>query len=384
MIFPQTTTWIELSEEHVHHNAKLIHTISKKNIAAVLKSNAYGHGLLEFASIASRCEHITHFCVFSCAEALTLKTELSCPQTLIVLGAAADDEYLEESLRHSICISINDIYGLKKIITLTKKNNFDARITVKIDSGLGRLGLREQDLETALTLLQENPQINLYSVMTHLSHLPEEDCEISSKQLACFDYLYNKIQAWCIKNNQSKPLSHVYASSGLAYASKRDDDLIRVGSLLYGFYKSPHQKTIIQRVSNDSFKPVLSLKTRIMSIKHLPSNCPISYGAQEYTTRESAIAYLPCGYMEGYPQSLGTSKMTVLINGAQAPLIGCISMNVINVDVTAIPGVQIGDEVTLFGSEPATNCATIAALVNKKPIEITTSLCPRLRRITVK
>jgi alanine racemase len=383
MIFPQTTTWIELSEEHVHHNAKLIHTISKKNIAAVLKSNAYGHGLLEFASIASRCEYITHFCVFSIAEALTIKTELSCSQTIIVLGAA-DDEYLEESLKHSICISINDIHGLKKIIALAKKNNLNARITIKIDAGIGRLGLREQDLEIALTLLQENPHINLYSVMTHLSHLPEEDCEISNKQLACFDNLYNKIHTWCTKNNQSKPLSHVYASSGLMYASKRNDDLIRVGSLLYGFYKSPHQKTIIQRMSNDSVKPVLSLKTRIMSIKHLPSCCPISYGAQEYTMRESAIAYLPCGYMEGYPQPLGTSKMTVLINGMQAPLIGCISMNVINVDVTAIPGVQIGDEVTLFGSDPAPNCATIAALVNKKPIEITTSLCAGLPRIRAK
>ena len=373
-------TWIEISQPNLEHNAHLVHNLSGKPIAAVIKSNAYGHGKLQVAGILQRLPFIEAFCTFGLKESLELKEQTHTPKRIIALGYG-DFELIKDALEHSIECVVHDMHSLNVIINCCKQYNLTARIHVKFDTGLGRLGFFPHELEQVMNIIVQHPYLIIAGCVTHMSHTLDEDLGLSSKQLVLFGELKNRMTQLCAHHHIACPAFCPIASGSVHHAQERSDSMIRTGTLLYGFTRTPHLKTILEQ-QQCFFKPVMQLKATIMSIKEVPAGTPIGYGATEYTSRPTRIALVPAGHRENYPAALSTHKTYATVGIKRAPLIGSISMNISAFDVTDIPEAQIGSTITLFGSENHDfTIAQATSFLHCKPIELTTAMPESIKRI---
>lgn len=360
------TTWIELDKKALWHNIDTVIDIVGPAIklGLVVKANAYGHGITEIVSLTTTHPAVSYFFTASLAEAITVK-KTGCIQPVCAL-VPGDTENLEQAIRDGIEFSCFDAAIAQKIVAQAKTLGTQARVHLKVDTGLSRLGFTLNDIPWCTSFFKENRQfIKVVGVMSHLADVVKEEISYAFEQRKTFDLFCTHLRA----SGLSWEETHL-CSSGACPLSP-DDTLLRVGTALYGYWKSPAQKARLEQHAQKNLllKPVLTWKTRIMHIKTIPAGTSVGYGQSVFTKNQTTLAILPIGYSDGFPRDL-SNKGLVTIRSQKAFIIGKVSMNATTVDVTNIPHAALDDEVIILGPTPNQTALDLAELCGTVHIDI--------------
>jgi alanine racemase len=343
-------SWVEISESAYAHNLAFFKKIIAKNteLAVVIKANAYGHGMLEIARLATKYD-VHSFCVHSLDEAVILRKS-SIQGEILIMGPVLLSQ-LDEVIKNNFRLVLYNIEHLNELIKLTRKMKKKVRVHLKLETGTYRQGISENELPEFLQLMKKYPLIKVESVYSHFANI--EDTTIHDYALYQLKK-FNEMKGFIQNHGFTNIKAHVACSAAAMLFPETHFDMVRIGISQYGLWSSRETfvsyKTRFSQNSNNILHPVLSWKTRVSQIKTIRVNQYIGYGCTFKTTRESKIAILPVGYADGYDRGL-SNQSYVLINGKRAPVRGRICMNLIIVDITDIPDVKLEDEVVLIGKQ---------------------------------
>ena len=352
------------------HNFNLI----KKKVGpqvkfmAVVKANAYGHGLIEVARTLEK-NNVEYFGVAFPREGVQLR-QAGIKTPVLVMGAHLNSD-LELQVNNNLDITITRIDQLEQLNIYCNVNNKRARIHFKVNTGMNRIGLDEKDLFQAFRKASGYKNITIAGVYSHLSSSDEDDQSYTRSQIQRFKKIRDTLY-----DPQSPVLFHVANSAGIMQSPDYWFDMVRAGITLYGNPSNPAFKI------DKDFKEVMSFYTKIMLIRETAKNEPVSYSRRYYTKEKTKIAVLPVGYADGYNRAL-TNKGEVLIAGKRYPVVGTVCMNHILIDIGLKSQLKIGDNVVLFGSQEneRISISEIAAQLNTISYEITCSISSLVERI---
>jgi alanine racemase len=335
-------------------------------ILAVVKADAYGHGALPISQKLEKLG-VEYLGVAIAEEGVELrKGGVRTP--ILVLGGIYDGD-IEKIFRFNLTPVVFHKEALKSISKVAQRGQKRVRVHLKVDTGMGRLGVPFSLWPNFLKEVAHFPKIEIEGILSHFS-MNEED--YSRHQ---WDQFLGAVRCAEEIGIRYKYL-HMASSAMLTTSSNYSGNLVRPGIMLYGGYPSPVLKNLIH------LKPVMTLKTRIHFLKSVPSGFRISYGGTFVTRKESLIATLPIGYADGYSRTL-SNRGEVLVRGKRAPVVGKVCMDFIMADVTDIPKVSLGDEVVLIGSQgkEIITAEEIADRINSIPYEVFCSVGKRVPRI---
>lgn len=368
-------TFIEIDLDNIYHNIKAIQSYlgSAKEIMAVVKANAYGHGAIEISKTALDAG-ATSLAVAILEEALQLRTAgITAP--ILVLGYTKPNS-LELAIINNISLTISSVEDLSKIGLTSSALNRKVFIHLKIDTGMGRLGIQPNELGDFFEELAKYPSIQLEGIYTHFATADEEDTSYAYMQRDIFNDCLAKVQ-----NYRPLPRSIHNANSAATLQNLcSNSNLVRIGLAMYGIYPSDTAKK-----SNVILQAALTWKSMVAHLKIIPKGTSIGYG-RAYTSPESRwIATIPVGYADGYNRLL-SNRGQVLIGGRRVPVVGRISMDQITVDVSEALPVKKGDEVILYGPQGGDKITLyeVADSLDTIPYELFCSLSLRRPRIYIK
>jgi len=363
-------TWAEIDLKAIEYNFKQVKRLIGKNIniMAVVKANAYGHGTVEVATVLER-SGVSYLGVATTDEAVRLRDHGVKTPTLI-LGSILPEEAriaVENDITLTLCS--NELFEeLKKI---SKDIGLKAKVHIKVDTGMGRIGIWHEDALDFIKKVAEEESIILEGIYTHFSSAGRDNF-FTQYQIDAFEKLLTAAEKFGIKI----PLRHAANSIATVDVKKSHLNLVRPGLVIYGMYPKHTFPKLIK------LKPAMSLKTQIVFIKDTPPGRSISYGRTYIIQKHTKVATLPIGYADGYPRNL-SNKADVLIRGRRAPLIGKVTMDQMMVDVGNIPGVRVGDEVVLIGKQgrEEIRAEKLARLADTIAYEVICSISNRVPRV---
>ncbi len=370
-------TWIELSKQALYNNCATIkRLIGTTQLAAVIKGNAYGHGLVPIGLLLNDHPLVDILCTAGTSEALDLRAAgVQKP----ILALAYLDSNLAYVLKQQVELVVYTPDDIQLLDETARALGVLAHVHVKVDTGMSRLGLLPQDMIPYIQFILKHKHIALRGILTHLADTIDPHQEFTHQQLACFSNVLKELEHIGI----TIPAQHLISSGALFLANSVVHSFVRVGSSLYGFWKSQAQHNAVSACFTDAtLTPVLTWKTSVIQLKHVPAGSFIGYNRTVMVKRSTSIAVLPVGYYDGYPRSL-SNKASVLINNQYAPSIGTISMNLITVDVTDIPNVTTGTEVVLMGNAAGITAPELADQGGTIANELLTHINPEIPRIIV-
>ncbi|NQV89766.1 MAG: alanine racemase [Parcubacteria group bacterium] len=340
-------TWIEISERALSHNISSLSELLEKNarFCAVVKANAYGHGLLEVAQIAGRCD-VNTFAVDQIDDALILRERF--PSALIlVLGYTMFDRFLE-AIQNDIHITLYDKEGVEHAEKVARGLAKTFKIHLKIETGTSRQGVMLDDVaDIARTIVRSNA-VTVIGASTHFANIEDS----GNPQFATLQFSRFQEAVEILSSHGINPeLLHCACSAAIILYPETHLNMVRAGISMYGLWSSDLVQTTVRNLSGGcDLQPVLSWKTRIAQIKSLPMGTAVGYGLTEVLKRSGRIAVLPVGYYDGYDRSL-SSCGEVLVKGYRCKVIGRVCMNMMMVDVSHVPNIQKEDEVILIGTD---------------------------------
>lgn len=336
----------------------------------VLKANAYGHGARRLA-LACADEGVERIGVGDSSEALELR-EAGVRVPLLVLGTVIDAE-LPALLRHQIEVGVHSEGRARALGAFAREQDQQLGVHLKIDTGMTRLGvLPEAALRVARTIADE-PGLALRGVMTHFAAREGMHDPRTTEQQALFQRAVDEIRAHGIQ----VPAVHGANSAALFSGLQPLGDAVRPGIALFGILPP-------QLASQAELRAVLSLHAQIVFLKDIPEGQPVGYGGQWVSHRATRLATIPMGYADGIPYRLGSSgRGAVLVRGRRCPIVGAVSMDYCTIDVGHVPGVEVGDTVTLIGQdgEERLGAQEVADAAGTIPYEITCSIGARVQRV---
>lgn len=327
----------------VINNIKVIHDKQGDTvkIMAVVKSDGYGHGALPIARCLEDKDYIYGFATATAEEALILR-RCGISKPIMILGYTFPYAY-EDMIREDIAFTVFRKDMAEEISVLASKMNKKAKVHIKVDTGMHRIGIRfdEEGMAFVKELLAM-PGIDAEGIFTHLANADTSDKSDAYEQVERFKAFIQKIKQ---ELGYVFPVRHCFNSAGLM---EMQDDMFnvgRVGISMYGVWPS-------DEMMKDKMKlqPALSLHSRIVYVKTLPPGAKISYGGTFETVRKTRVATVPVGYGDGYPRGLSNCG-SVIIKGVRCPILGRVCMDQFMVDVTELPEVMEGDSVTLIGTD---------------------------------
>ena len=318
----------------------------KKNLkegtemVAVIKTDGYGHGAVQVASMLESYDYVWGYAVATLDEAVVLRAaEIQKP--ILVLGCIFPDQYWE-MLKYEIRMNVYTKEMAEAISALAVEKGEQAYVHIKLDTGMARLGFSaEESSIEEIKEIAELPNLVLEGVFTHFAKADEEDKTFTMMQLEKFEWMTQRLE----EEGVTFPYVHASNSAGIIDVRRADYNLVRAGIAIYGLY--PSEEVDKEKVQ---LKPALSLKSHIAVVKDIPAGTPVSSGGDFVSEHQMRIATIPIGYGDGYPRSLSDTGY-VLIRGKKAPIIGRICMDQFMVDVSDIPEVKFGDKVTLIGRD---------------------------------
>ena len=325
--------------------AALVHNLSQIrgrlshdcSIMAVVKANAYGHGAVDISRALVQAG-VTRLAVASVHEGIALR-EAGINGNILVLGALLET-HIRELFSYRLTPVIYEQRLLPQLAKAAEAANTPLSIHIKVDTGMGRLGLPASELMTFLDAVPRWKSIRMEGFMTHLADSDGDDSSHTERQLKSFRGLLEQIE----QRGMTVPFVHVANSAAIMRYPQSHFSLVRPGIMLYGYHTLP------DAVPCPQLQPVLSLRTTVMQLRTLKPGETVSYNRTFVAKRPSTIAVLPIGYADGYNRQL-SNKGFVLIDGKRAPIVGLICMDMTMVDVTEIPSVRVGDCVTLIGRQ---------------------------------
>ncbi|MCZ4693204.1 alanine racemase [Ancylomarina euxinus] len=342
---------ITLNENAVENNIAFLKKKlgDKVKISAVVKANAYGHGIEQIVPLFEKYG-IDHYSVFYYSEAIRVFDSLSKPATIMVMGWLC-----EESVRGAIARGIEffvfNIERLNFAIKYAKELNSKAKIHIEAETGMNRSGLNADELKNAITKIKENADcIEIVGFCTHLA-----GAESISNHVRIQSQLkkYNKMLVTLGANGLIPKYRHVANSAAAFVYPKARMDLVRIGIMLYGFWSSSEVYVQYINHKNNKINPlkrILGWNSQIMAIKKVKSGEFIGYGISYLAQTDIITALVPIGYSFGYSRSL-SNKGRVLIGGQRCSVIGVVNMNMIIVDISHVDNAKVGDEVVLIGKQ---------------------------------
>lgn len=373
---PFRRCWAEIDLNALRHNVAAIreHAGPDVGMMAVVKANAYGHGVVE---LARELRYLVEmFGVASVAEALQLRRVT--PDTPIVILGPALPEEREALVRNGLIPTVSSLEEAQAYATQARRLGITSptQLHLKVDTGMGRIGVWHEDAVAVAQAISTLPGIQLTGVATHLP-AADEDAAWTTAQLERWQFVVNGMR----KVGMDALVVHALNSAGTILFNEPahavagpGGDIIRPGLLLYGCSPVPEFQ--------DRLRPVLSWKSRITLLRQVPAGRSVSYGRTFTTPAPMRIATVCAGYADGYPRHLSNKGADVLIGGRRCPLLGRVTMDQILVDVSAVPEAVLGDDVVLIGRQGgeeifATELADKAGTI---PWDIFTAISSRVVR----
>ena len=313
-------------------------------VMAVVKANAYGHGLVPTALALPEADA---FAVARLEEGIALR-EAGIRQTIILLEGVFSAEQLAEAAEHRFEIVVHDPLQVALLERYAGAHRFF--VWLKIDTGMNRLGFREEEFQAVLDRVRALAITPAeVRVMTHLARADERDCDMTRRQIDRFDALTAQLGLTRSIGN----------SAGILGWEGGCGDWVRPGLALYGISPFPGESSADFRLN-----PAMTLASTVITVRRVPRGETVGYGGTWSAERNSRIAILAGGYGDGLPRSLAIGT-PVLVNGRRAPLVGRVAMDMIAVDVTELPEVEVGTRCVLWGrglevTEVATHAGTVA------------------------
>lgn len=353
--------------ESMHRN-----TAPGVKIAAVVKTDAYGHGALQVARAVESLPYLWGFAVATVEEALALRAD-GRKKPILILGISFPEQYpdiVEEEIRPAVC----SYHAARELSEAAGRLGKTCRIHVKIDTGMGRIGFAVGEKSAdEIAQIAALPNISIEGIFTHFARADEEDKGAAYAQLALFRGMIGRLEGRGI----SIPLKHCSNSAGIVELPEAGMDMVRAGITLYGLWPS-------EEVRHDiiDLKPVMSIKSHVSFLKTLEPGQSVSYGGTYTAESARRIATIPVGYGDGYARGL-SNKGCVLIRGRRAPIRGRVCMDQFMVDVTDIPDVREGDPVTLLGADGAEKITMeeLGRLSGRFNYEFACLITPRVPRV---
>jgi alanine racemase len=372
-------TWADVSLETLRQNFRIVqqHVGAGVTICAVVKADAYGHGAVE-CSRALESEGARWFGVTSLDEAIPLRDAGIRGRILLMTGFWRGEE--EEIARLRLTPTVWEAEQVELLEKAGAKLNLPGLpIHLKIDTGMGRLGVTPEELPRVIAALNSSPHLVLEGLSTHLASSEVLDAPSVDEQLKAFVEAQRLLKEAGVEPS----ILHAANTSALISRSQTWHTMVRPGLALYGYYL-PFERAG-REVSGSGLrlgvKPVLTWKTRILSLREMRANQALGYGGTYVTKAPARVAILPVGYADGLNRGL-SSRGRVIVREHYAPIVGRISMDLTLVDVTGLPGIAVGDEVILLGSSDGLQFGARehAELARTIPYEILCGISKRVPR----
>lgn len=368
------SSWAEIDLDNLKHNlSEIERTVpSGTRVMGIVKANAYGHGAIQVAKTLR--EHgVDLFGVALVSEALELK-RAGIDGDIMILGYTPF-ELFKDAIENEIILTVYDVDGAEAIACVAEKLGKTAKVHIKLDSGMGRLGFRinEKSIED-IVKIDRLEAIDIDGFFTHFATSDEEDKNYSRVQFKLFMDTLERLKArgLVIKNR------HISNSGAIIDLPEYILDIVRPGIMLYGYYPSESVSK-----SEIKLKEVMSLKTKISNLKYIERGDSVGYGRSYIAKDRVKVGTVPIGYGDGFTRML-SGKISLSIDGKNAKLIGNICMDQSMIDCTTIENVNIGDEATVFGyGEKMNNADDIAKVLGTISYEILCMVGMRVPRVYV-
>jgi alanine racemase len=363
--------WAEVDLGALAHNLREVRRlVGQTSIMAVVKANAYGHGIVPVARAAIAGEG-DWLGVARGAEALELRREgVTAP--LLVLGYIHPDE-CPALLAAGVRVTVHDLDLARVLAGLAQREKKTLRAHIKVDTGMGRLGLPcdAAGAEAALAVARL-PRVEVEGLFTHFACADEPDSKATFWQLDRFLDFAGKLEKAGLKVRYK----HAANSAALLRFPETHLDMVRPGIILYGLYPAANTGRVVD------LKPAMSWKARVTQVKRVGAGFPVSYGWTYKTRGPAVLATIAAGYGDGYSRLLSTSG-EVLLGGERVPVVGRVCMDQIIVDATRVAGVAPGDEAVLFGRQGEAFLAVeeIAAKIGTINYEVVCAVGARVPRV---
>jgi alanine racemase len=359
--------WLEISIDALLHNCAVLRAQlpASTGLLAVVKDRAYGCGSRQITLALERFGGVSFFAVNTPDEAFFLRDQ-GVKSDILVLGPANSDAIRRGNNAGMVftLTDLNDIYQWQSA-------GVPVRFHCNIDTRMHRLGILPNEVEKIIGLLLQSPHLRCEGVFTHLADADDPASETVREQLRIFSACRALFTARGIE-----PCHVHYANSGgILHFSPGDCTLARPGIALYGSRPNPERSIAVD------LKPVVSLKSRVVKIKKVPAETPVSYGGRYRTDRDTHIATIALGYGCGYPRSL-TNRGTLIINGKRYTIAGAVTMDYCMVDAGPVPQIAVGDAVVAIGTQADETITPddIALLNGTIAYEILCGLNPSMER----
>ena len=363
--------WAEVDLNNLQHNYRILRALANRSgadILAIVKAEAYGHGMVPVALVLHK-EGARFFGVATLEEALKLHQALPGVK-ILVLGSFHGSQvaqYVKANIRPTIS-SLEDLRVFEKGLRGTKR----VPVHVKVDTGMGRLGVWHEDALHLFKALRDFKRVELEGLYTHFSSADEKKPDFTKLQMRRFEEVLKHLPALGLRPRYV----HVANSLGMTRFKQTPSNLVRPGILLYGL--NPLKGGALPK----GLKPVMSLKARISFLKEVGAGQPLSYGRTYETKKATRIATVPVGYSHGYRVGL-SNKAFVVVKGLRCPVVGRVTMDQTLVDVGRVPGVRRWDVVTLLGRDRKSRVTAeeLAKALDTIPYEIVCGIHSRIPRV---
>ena len=364
--------WVEVNLSAIKHNIHQLKSLltSPTELMAIVKADAYGHGAIDVSQVAI-ASGASWLGVATIPEGMQLRRAgITAP--IVVLGATnAVDEIkaiAEYRIQPTICNSKQALIYHEVLSSMGEQIS----VHLKIDTGMSRLGVNWQEAIAFIKLVQHLPNLEIMSVYSHFATADDYDREFMQLQSQRFKQVITDLKSEGIY----PPRIHICNTAAMLCDRQIHYDIVRTGLGIYGLYPAPHLKNIVD------LRPALTVKARITQVKEITAGTSVSYGRSFIAPQDMKMAIVAIGYADGIPRGL-SNRIRVAVNGQKVAQIGTITMDQCAIDVTHVPNVNLGDEVTFLGGDSENTADDWANLLGTISWEILCGFKHRLPRINV-
>lgn len=363
-------TWVEIDLDALRYNFSNIRKMLSDgvDIMGVVKANAYGHGICEVSRTLVE-SGVDYLGVATVDEALKIRS-VGIDAPVLVMSAVLEEE-AEAAIARDITLTLCDSDFLSVLSDISVRLNKTPKVHIKVDTGMGRIGVWHEQAVRFIKDACARKDIEIEGVYTHFSSAGR-DKMITRLQIGCFENILGELE------NANINIRYKHSANSIAIVDWPHShlNLVRSGVLLYGVYPKEEFRQWFD------FKPVLSLKTKIVYLKDTPPGRSISYGRTYITQKHTKIATIPIGYGDGYGRIL-SNRAEALVNGKFTKVVGIVTMDQTLLDVGDIDDISVGDEVVLIGrqAESFISVEKISRLAGTIPYEILACITDRVPRV---
>lgn len=362
-------TWVEINLGAIAHNLQEIkRKVAPAEIMAVIKADAYGHGLKEVARVALE-NNARYLGVSTVEEGVQLRKQTTTP--ILVFGGFFENQ-IKACLEHDLELTLFDFERAGALSKQAQASGNSAKVHIKVDTGMTRVGVHWQESLDFTRRVSELRYVKIVGIYTHFASADAKDKSFAKTQLQRFQKVLTELEM----RNIQIPLKHTANSGAILDLPESYFDMVRPGVSIYGYYPS------FEATESINLQPAMSFKSQVVAVKQVESGTKISYDSTYETVKQTKIVTVPVGYADGYNRLL-SNQGEVLIRGKRYPVVGQVCMDFIMVDIGLENDIQTGDEVVLLGcqGDEEISIYEICEKLNTIPYEFTCMISSRVPRV---